>query len=201
MNIPNQITTGRLLLSLVFLGLLSQFDWAHRSEQLSLINWAFWIFIVCAVGDIIDGYLARRHNQITSLGRVLDPFADKILVCGGFVMLLGTGFNDAEGRSVTGLEAWMVVVIVGRELLISSLRGFSEASGKPYAANYWGKVKMVIQSVTVPWIIRTLGPAREVPWLMTARDILIWSTIIVTVLSILSYLSASRAALLEKSRG
>ncbi|OWY71154.1 CDP-diacylglycerol--glycerol-3-phosphate 3-phosphatidyltransferase [cyanobacterium TDX16] len=201
MNIPNQITTGRLLLSLVFLGLLSQFDWAHRSEQLPLISWAFWIFIVCAVGDIVDGYLARRHNQITSLGRVLDPFADKILVCGGFVMLLGTGFNDAEGRSVTGLEAWMVVVIVGRELLISSLRGFSEASGKPYAANYWGKVKMVIQSVTVPWIIRTLGPAREVPWLMTARDVLIWSTIIVTVLSTLSYLSASRAALLEKSRG
>lgn len=201
MNIPNQITTGRLLLSLVFLGLLSQFDWAHRSEQLPLINWAFWIFIVCAVGDIVDGYLARRHNQITSLGRVLDPFADKILVCGGFVMLLGTGFNDAEGKSVSGLEAWMVVVIVGRELLISSLRGFSEASGKPYAANYWGKIKMVIQSVTVPWIIRTLGPAREVPWLMTARDVLIWSTIIVTVLSTLSYLSASRAALLEKSRG
>lgn len=201
MNIPNQITIGRLLLSLVFLGLLSQVQWAHRSEQLPLINWAFWIFIVCAVGDIVDGYLARRHNQITSLGRVLDPFADKILVCGGFVMLLGTGFYDAEGRSVTGLEAWMVVVIVGRELLISSLRGFSEASGKPYAANYWGKVKMVIQSVTVPWIIRTLGPAREVPWLMTARDVLIWSTIIVTVLSTFSYLSASRAALLEKSRG
>ncbi|GMU32428.1 MAG: CDP-diacylglycerol--glycerol-3-phosphate 3-phosphatidyltransferase [Planctomycetia bacterium] len=201
MNIPNQITTGRLLLSLVFLGLLSQFEWSHRDEHLWLINWAFWIFIVCAVGDIVDGYLARRHNQITSLGRVLDPFADKILVCGGFVMLLGTGFYDAEGRSVTGLEAWMVVVIVGRELLISSLRGFSEASGKPYAANYWGKVKMVIQSVTVPWIIRTLGPAREVPWLMTARDVLIWSTIIVTVLSTLSYLSASRAALLEKSRG
>ena len=201
MNIPNQITTGRLLLSLVCLGLLSQFEWSHRDAHLWLINWACWIFIVCAVGDIVDGYLARRHNQITSLGRVLDPFADKILVCGGFVILLGTGFNDAEGRSVTGLEAWMVLVIVGRELLISSLRGFSEASGKPYAANYWGKVKMVIQSVTVPWIIRTLGPAREVPWLMTARDVLIWSTILVTVLSALSYLSASRAALLEKARG
>lgn len=201
MNVPNQITTGRLLLSVVFLWLLSQFQWTHRIEQQWIIEWAFWIFIVCAVGDIVDGYLARRNNQITSFGRVFDPFADKILVCGGFILLLGDGFVNAQGEFVTGLTAWMVVIIVGRELLISSLRGFSEASGKPYAANWWGKVKMVIQSITVPWIIRTLGPARDVPWLMTARDILIWTTIAVTVLSVGSYLSASRAALMEKSRG
>ena len=201
MNIPNQITTGRLLLSVVFLWLLSQFDLAHRDEQQWILDWAFWIFIVCAVGDIIDGYLARRNNQITAFGRVFDPFADKILVCGGFILLLGDGFVDAAGNYVTGLAAWMVVIIVGRELLISGLRGFSEASGKPYAANWWGKIKMVIQSVTVPWIIRTVGPAGEVPWLITARDILIWATIAVTVLSVGSYLSASRATLMEKSRG
>lgn len=201
MNIPNQITTGRLLLSVVFLWLLSQFDFARRDEQQWILDWAFWIFIVCAVGDIIDGYLARRNNQITAFGRVFDPFADKILVCGGFILLLGDGFVDATGNYVTGLAAWMVVIIVGRELLISGLRGFSEASGKPYAANWWGKIKMVIQSVTVPWIIRTVGPAGEVPWLITARDVLIWTTIAVTVLSVGSYLSASRAALMEKSRG
>lgn len=200
MNLPNQITTGRLLLSLVFLYLLASFDWAHRPERLWMLELAFWIFIACALADILDGYLARRQNQVTSFGRIIDPFADKILVCGGFILLLGGGYRLPDGNSAAGISAWMVVIIIARELLVSSLRGFSEAAGKPFAANYWGKAKMLVQSLTVPLIIKTVGDWRDVTWIMSFRTVMIWLTLAVTVASVGSYLMASRASLLEQSR-
>jgi len=200
-NLPNQITIVRLLLTICLLVLLARFDWRTRAGQLWLIDLAFWLFVVAALSDILDGYLARKRNQVTSFGRILDPFVDKILVCGSFILLLGQGFFETNGVSVTGLSAWMVVMIVARELLVSVLRGFSESSGTPYAANLWGKLKMLVQSVTVPVIIKTVGDWREVSWIMTLRDVLIWLTVGVTALSVVAYLHASRAALAERSRG
>lgn len=201
MNLPNQITVGRLFLTIIFLSALSFFDWRTRSAQLWILDLAFWIFIVAAVSDFLDGYLARKQNQVTSFGRVLDPFVDKSLVCGGFILLLGGGFVDESGHSVTGLAAWMVVLIVARELMVSGLRGFSEAKGKPYASNYWGKSKMVIQSCTIPIIIKTVGSWRDIAWVMTSRTVMIWLSVIVTALSVVAYLSASREVLSERSRG
>lgn len=200
-ELPNQITTGRFVLSLVVLGLIAEFDLTLREQQFWLLDTAFWLFIACALADILDGYLARRQNQVTSFGRILDPFADKILVCGAFILLLGHGYVDPGGRNVTGLSAWMVVIIVARELLVSSLRGFSEASGKPYAANYWGKTKMLVQCVTVPLILKTVGPWRDLEWAITWRTIMIWASVVITALSVVSYLAASRKALMEQSRG
>src|SRR5262245_59811130 len=103
MNLPNQITVARLFISVIFLWLLSYFDWRHREEQYWMIDLAFWLFIIAAVSDILDGYLARRQNQVTSFGRILDPFVDKILVCGGFILLLGRNFVDEQGVMTTGL--------------------------------------------------------------------------------------------------
>ncbi|MBK8269615.1 MAG: CDP-alcohol phosphatidyltransferase family protein [Planctomycetes bacterium] len=94
MNVPNQITVGRFFLGIVVLVLLGMFDWARRDSQTWMIHTAFWLFIIAALSDILDGYLARRHNQITAFGRILDPFADKILVLGSFILLLGDGFRD-----------------------------------------------------------------------------------------------------------
>ena len=162
MNLPNQITVGRFFLSIVCLLLLAGYDESRRVEQLWMLDTAFYLFIVAAVSDILDGYLARRQNQVTAFGRILDPFVDKILVCGGFILLLGPGFDDPRGASLTGMSAWMVVVIVARELLVSGLRGFSESAGKPYAANSWGKVKMVVLSATIPLIIQTVGRWRDI---------------------------------------
>jgi CDP-diacylglycerol---glycerol-3-phosphate 3-phosphatidyltransferase len=200
MNLPNQITVARFILAIVVLVGLSFFDWRSRESQLWLIDGAFYIFIIAGVSDWLDGYLARKQNQVTSFGRILDPFVDKSLVCGGFILLLGTGFVDNEGRNVCGLAAWMVVLIIARELLVSGLRGFAESKGKPYAANYWGKVKMVVQCVTIPLIVKTVGSWRAYPWIMHARDIMIWLTVIVTALSVVAYLMASREALSERRR-
>lgn len=201
MNLPNQITVARFFLAIICLVLLAGYEEGRRAEQLWMLDTAFWVFIIAAISDILDGYLARRQNQVTSFGRILDPFVDKILVCGGFILLLGSGFDDARGAPVTGLSAWMVVVIVARELLVSGLRGFSEASGKPFAANYWGKSKMVVQCVTVPLIIQTVGRWRDVEWIMIWRTSMIWITVVVTTVSVVAYLAASREALAEQSRG
>lgn len=200
MNLPNQITSGRLLLSVVFLCLLATFEYSRRAAQLWMLDLAFVLFIVCALSDILDGYLARRHNQVTSFGRILDPFADKILVCGAFILLLGRGYVDVDGQNVAGLSAWMVVIIVARELLVSGLRGFSESSGKPYGANYWGKAKMLVQSVTVPIIVISVGRLRGTEWIVPLRTFMIWLTLAITLLSVGSYLMASRGALMEQSR-
>lgn len=200
MNLPNQITIGRFFLSIIFLVGLATFSWKTRADQLWLLDAAFWIFIVAALTDILDGYLARKQNQVTSFGRILDPFVDKALVCGAFILLLGTGFIDETGQNVTGLSGWMVVIIVSREMLVSGLRGFSESKGTPYAANYWGKAKMLVQCVTIPVIIKSVGAWRTVPWVMTARTIMIWLTVGVTIASVVSYLIASREALSERAR-
>src|SRR5262245_52723785 len=126
MNIPNQITIGRLFLAVVFCVLLAQYSATQHATRGWMLEWCFWIFIVAAVSDIVDGYLARLQNQVTSFGRVLDPFVDKVLVGGAFILLSGPNFVGADGRSVTGVAPWMVVLIIGRELLVTSLRGVSE---------------------------------------------------------------------------
>src|SRR5262249_37873606 len=141
------------------------------------------------------------QNQVTTFGRILDPFVDKMLVGGAFVLFLNSGFVDEAGRNVTGLSAWMVMGIISRELLVSGLRGFSESSGKPYAATFWGKAKMVVQCFAVPVILMSVGPWRDWTAFLAFRAFMIWLTIAVTVLSVFSYLVASRDALLEHSRG
>ncbi len=201
MNLPNQITVGRFIVSIVFLALMAGYEYEGGDGQLWMLDAAFWLFVVAALSDVLDGYLARKQNQVTSFGRILDPFVDKILVCGAFILLLGCGFVDGQGRNVTGVAGWMVVVILSRELLVSGLRGFNEATGRPFAANIWGKAKMVVQCVTVPVIIQSVGRWRDIEWIMTARTALIWATIVVTVLSVWAYLVASREALSEQSRG
>ncbi|MFQ5502284.1 MAG: CDP-diacylglycerol--glycerol-3-phosphate 3-phosphatidyltransferase [Phycisphaerae bacterium] len=199
-NLPNQITIGRCIIAIVFLFLLASFRLADRDRHLWMLDTAFILFIVAAGSDWLDGYLARKQNQITSFGRILDPFADKILVIGAFVLLLGRGFRDSTGVNATGLAAWMVVVIVARELLVSGLRGFSESQGRAYAANWWGKIKMVLQSVTVGWIIASVGRLRDVEIIREGRPYLIWLMVVFTAVSVGAYLVASREALSEQSR-
>lgn len=201
MNVPNQITVGRFFLAIVVLVLLAWFDHDQADSQRWMIHTAFWLFLVAALSDILDGYLARRHNQITAFGRILDPFADKMLVLGSYVLLLGDGFRDSQGRNVTGLAGWMVVIVVARELLVSGLRGFSEAKGKAFGANWWGKIKMLLQSICLGWILQSLSGWRDWEAFVAARPIVIHIMVLFTALSAVSYVFASREALLEQSRG
>lgn len=201
-NLPNQITIGRLVLAIVFFALLTWYD--HASPNTRLLDGCLVIFVVAALTDILDGYLARRQNQVTSLGRVLDPFVDKVLVCGAFVLFAGPAFADPETRvAVTAVAPWMVVLIIGRELLVSSLRGFTESQGQAYAASKSGKAKMIVQSITVPVLLlmvahpQLLGEAAS-DWIKSG---VVWITVVVTVLSMSSYLLRSKHILQEATRG
>ncbi len=200
MNVPNQITTARFFLSVAFLILLASYDAARSQQTAWMLDVAFILFVLAAASDWLDGYLARKQNQVTSFGRILDPFVDKILTVGAFVLLLGSGFRDGHGAAVTDLRAWMVVLIIARELLVSGLRGFNEAAGKPYGANWWGKVKMTLQCITVGWIILSVGRLHDVGWVLAGRPIAIWATVLFTAASVVAYLASSREALAQRSR-
>ncbi len=127
-NLPNQLTALRLLLAVVMFALI-----AADFYRVSLV-----LFVIAASTDWLDGYFARKYQQVTTLGRILDPFADKVIVCGTFIYLL------SEPRMLVidwGLRAWMVVVIVGRELLVTALRSFIEDRGAGFLGQVVGQIE------------------------------------------------------------
>lgn len=199
MNLPNQITLARLILAVLFFILISRFN--IREPDPAILDVCLTLFIVACLTDWLDGYLARRNNQVTALGRVLDPFVDKVLVCGAFVFFAGAGFVDSDGRNVTAVAPWMVVVIVGRELLVTGLRGFSEAQGRPFAADVFGKIKTITQMVTASVIMLCVAhaPPDETRSLFAgAGEVLLWLTIVTTSYSGLNYLYKARNVLLDR---
>jgi len=135
LNIPNSLTALRLVLSVVmFVALALDAYWT-----------ATVLFVVAAGTDWMDGYWARKYHQVTTLGRIIDPFADKVIICGTFVFLAAEPLMAAVPW---GLRAWMVVVIVSRELLVTALRGLLEQRGRDFSAKMSGKLKMVLQCVS-----------------------------------------------------
>lgn len=193
LNLPNQITIARLGMAIVFFILLSQYSQVVPKPW--MLDLAATIFILAAATDFLDGYLARKRGQVTALGRVLDPLVDKVLVCGAFILLAGRPFVDTTGHNVTEVHAWMVVVIVGRELLVTGLRGFSESVGKSFGASLYGKLKMWIQSIAAPAILLIVAHEEAWGWGDAAgliKRILVWMTVIVTALSTIVYLIRSR---------
>ena len=199
MNLPNQITILRLILAVLFFILISRFN--IRDPDPGILDVCLALFVVACLTDWLDGYLARRTNQVTALGRVLDPFVDKVLVCGAFVFFAGAGFVDSAGRNVTAVAPWMVVVIVGRELLVTGLRGFSEAQGRPFAADVFGKIKTITQMITASVIMLYVAhaPIGETPSLLAgAGEVLLWLTIVTTSYSGLNYLYKARKILLDR---
>ena len=198
-NLPNQITLARLFLAVVFFVCLAQVDARGGGPKPWLLDVCAGLFFVAAISDVIDGYLARKHNQITSFGRIFDPFVDKILVIGAYIFLAGDGFLDPAGRRLSDVAGWMVVVILGRELLVTGLRGVTEASGQDFSANVHGKAKMVLQSVTVVWVLLTVAHPRLWPLATDLRPFMVYLTVIVTLLSGFSYLRMARGVLSQTS--
>jgi CDP-diacylglycerol--glycerol-3-phosphate 3-phosphatidyltransferase len=176
-NLPNQVTALRLIVSLVVFVAL----------HLHWYVWALVLFLVAASTDWVDGQLARRYGQVTQLGRVMDPLADKIVICGSFIFLA------AEQNS--GIGAWMAVVVVARELVVTVIRSFLEQSGKDFSANMPGKLKMVFQCAAVAgslWLLHTsqagTGPSAVLPSLVTG---LAWLAVLSTIYSGIIYIIAA----------
>ena len=189
--LPNALVWLRLVLAGVFVALLSGDPLGSPAVLLT----AMAIFIVAALTDMLDGKLARAWDCVSRFGRIMDSFADKVLVLGAFVMLAGPSFAAADGsametRQMSGVYPWMAVVILGRELLITSLRGLVEGEGGDFSAVWAGKWKMVAQSVSIPLILlvlATMSSGTEAPgrWII---DITAWATVVITVASAIPYI-------------
>lgn len=204
-HVPNLITGSRLVLAAAFFVLLSFYQYKGRGEPLLLL--AFLIYVAALVSDYLDGYLARKWHVEGAFGRVVDPFADKILVLGTFIFFAGKNFIIPQSvedhtadrmwvKTITGVAPWMVILMLARELLVTSLRGIMEGGGQSFGAVWAGKFKMAFQSGTV-LVVLAYVTSRE--WLLDhghttsellariVRDIGIWGTILITLYSGVTY--------------
>ena len=187
MTLANKVTSVRFLLCILYYVLLTMAAGkpsANRDVQLLTV-----IFIlnqVIAWSDILDGYLARKYKEVTHFGRIADPLVDKILVVGSFIFFL---VIDPLPKIFT---AWFAVVVLGREFLVSGIRGAMEAAGIPFPASVWGKIKTAIQNVTVG---TGLGYAAWLPttrWTELLTITLMWATLVATVMSGVTYVLSAR---------
>lgn len=184
MQLPNAITLARVVVGLGSFAFLEFAGGAHVDTTRMWI--AFWLFMVAACTDFLDGWLARRWKQVTPLGRVLDPFADKVLTCGAMIMLLE--FDAA--RAI--LSDWMVMIIVSREFLVTAVRGAMEAAGHPFPADKLGKWKMIMQCASCAGIMTVVAGARI--W-YEAAIAATWLGFVLTVVSGFNYCWRARVML------
>jgi len=197
---PNRITAMRFLGALGLFAILA----LHGSDPVldsradrSLAQYAFWLFVVTAASDVLDGWLARRGNQVTAFGRIADPFVDKVLVLGAMVFLAVMPWSRSW------FPAWIVVVILAREFLVTGIRGYVESLGSQFPADWFGKVKMVTQCSAVGVVLGLrafeLSDAAQGFWRRVAYG-LVYATLVTTLGSCISYLAKTRALFLARTR-
>lgn len=182
MNLPNWITTSRLLLAIPCLCLLEWPGW----ERVALV-----IFAVASLTDFLDGYLARRLNQVTELGKLLDPLVDKVLVTGALVALASRGI----------VPAWSVTAILVREFLVTGLRVLEASRGVIVPASWPGKVKAFLQMVAIGMLLMVLDPVGKgllVGPLATAGLVTYWAAVALTIYSGVEYVWHARALLTDR---
>jgi CDP-diacylglycerol--glycerol-3-phosphate 3-phosphatidyltransferase len=186
---PNRITALRFLGSFVLFGLLSLIGDGDPQEERGLIQISFWLFVIVASTDFLDGYIARRDNQVTTFGRIADPFVDKVLILGILIYLAVLPWSRPW------VPAWAVVLILAREFLVTGIRGWVESLGCEFGADSLGKVKMVLQSMAVGSVLFLHAfswPEELFPYLSGMAHALVWGTIAITLISGASYVLKTR---------
>lgn len=172
MNLPNKLTLLRVILVPFFVIFLIM-DLGFIGDMIALV-----IFVAASVTDYLDGHLARKYNLVTNFGKFMDPMADKLLVGSAVICLLGIG----------RIPAWVVVILIGREFVISSFRLVACEKGVVIAAGYWGKFKTVFQMImTIALILHFDHPV----WHMIEVALIAISTIL-CIISLVDYLWANR---------
>ncbi|WP_346928378.1 CDP-diacylglycerol--glycerol-3-phosphate 3-phosphatidyltransferase [Clostridium sp.] len=168
MNLANKLTVLRMILVPIFL-ICTMFD----TTTANII--ALSIFIVASVTDKLDGYIARSRNQITNFGKFMDPLADKLLVTCALILLVEKGI----------VAAWVVVVIIAREFIVSGLRTLAASQGVVIAASNWGKLKTVIQMIAI--IMGLLSLVYNPEWLNITTQVTIYLAAVITIISGVDY--------------
>lgn len=166
MNLPNKLTVFRVIL-IPFFVLFLLLDITAYDRWFALA-----IFIIASLTDFLDGHIARKYNLVTNFGKFMDPLADKLLVCSALVCLV----------AVDRIPAWMVIVIIAREFIISGFRLVASDNGVVIAASYWGKFKTTFQIIMICLMIADLAALQLLTTIVT------WVAVILTVVSLVDYL-------------
>lgn len=176
LTVPNALSLVRLVMAIVFFVAVEQ----GRPAA------AFWLFVVAASTDWVDGWYARRFGQVSRLGRIFDPLVDKVIVCGAYVLLAAAG---------TAIAPWMAVVVVVRELMVTAIRAEMERAGHDFSAAAAGKLKMVLQCAAVALVLAGRAwpelTVAGVP-VATAATWAAWAAVVATAWSGIEYLLAAR---------
>ncbi len=167
MNLPNKLTLFRVILIPVFVVFMLVSVTGDTDKWIALA-----IFIIASLTDLLDGKIARKYNLITDFGKFMDPLADKLLVCSALICLVSLG----------KIPAWIVIVIIAREFIISGFRLIAADNGRVIAASYWGKFKTTFQMVMVILMIA------DIPQLYILTQIIMYVALVLTVISLVDYL-------------
>ena len=164
MNLPNKLTILRVLMVPVFIVFMLTDLGGKFNNIIALV-----LFVTASLTDLLDGYMARKNNLVTNFGKFMDPLADKLLVCSALICFVAT----------EQLPAWMVIVIIAREFIISGFRLIASDEGVVIAASYWGKVKTTVQMVMI------IALLIEFPYAM----VIAWVAVALTVISLVDYIA------------
>lgn len=177
MNVPNALTILRICLVPVFVLFMLTGIGGSYGDIIAGV-----IFIIASLTDTLDGHIARKYDQITVFGKFMDPLADKLLVCSALICLV----------ELERIPAWIVIIIIGRDFIISGFRLVAAEKGVVIAANIWGKVKTAVQMFMVIFLVFHFGGVFEV-----IEQILIWAALLLTVISLVDYIWLNRNVLEE----
>ncbi len=196
-QLPNLLTMIRGVMAVMFFIAVGFYD--GPDQGVAWLWVATGLFVIAAITDFLDGHLARRWHVVSAFGRVMDPFCDKLLVMGAFVMMAGARFEVPEWAenehwitNATGVMPWMVVVMLGRELFVTSARGVAESAGIAFGASWTGKAKMALQATVIPIVLGLVAaaPPSTHAWSAWVTQLLMWMTVLVTLLSGIPYAMA-----------
>lgn len=179
MNLPNKLTTLRVIMIPFFVFFLLWQNGENRTFRMIALA----LFIIASLTDLLDGKIARKYNLVTNFGKFMDPLADKLLVCSALICLI----------KLNALPAWMVIVIISREFIISGFRLIASDNGVVIAASYWGKFKTTFQMVSVVLLIL------DIQALAFVTTICVWIALLLTIVSLVDYIYKNHKILTEGS--
>ena len=179
MNLPNKLTCFRVVLIPFFVFFMMAPFFEGYGNYIALV-----IFIVASLTDLLDGKIARKYHLVTNFGKFMDPLADKLLVCSAMICLIQTG----------QLAAWIVIIIISREFIISGFRLIASDNGVVIAASYWGKFKTAFQMLMVIALILNL----PYTWFQALGTVLIYVSLALTIISLIDYIVKNKDVLKDQ---
>ena len=177
MNLPNKLTVLRVIMVPFFVFFMLTNVGGPANSCIALI-----LFCVASLTDMLDGKIARKYNLVTNFGKFMDPLADKLLVCSAMICMIEMG----------KLPAWIVIVIIAREFIISGFRLVASDNGIVIAASYWGKFKTVFQMAMIIVLIADFGGVFDI-----IAQVLIWIALALTIISLIDYVVKNKEVLTQ----